>query len=459
MTALGLGLGGSLGPAGLHSGTTATLKYSGSSHGLAFGAGIAKLGMPVTSITAFTAAQTASLTQGVGMASVPAITALGVVVAQGVGTTLAQMQYMRFAAAASADFRFEGLDEVVKRYNLAETQGVGVDDVTPTYAFRPGAVVAEVIRIQQASSPAFRYTWTETEQVYVAEALSMAIPRSLTQGIAVAQAFSVSLAITTLQGLGIVSTPLPSLRYTQALVQALTVDDDLARFLGGSLSQGVGVNQGQSVQYRPQPALSQGVGLNDTLANKLILRVTSAQGIGIDPGEALKMIYNGTLSDEVEIVAGYVSPSGQFTTWAINTRSGAVSEYSNYAFNSFARVGNKYLGASSNGLYELLGSNDDGTSIITQIKSGFAQWAGSRFTMFKAAYLGIHGSGNFTLKIVTADGKTYIYSVAARDMRTTKVRIGKGIRTRYFSFELISTGQDFDLDTIEFVPLVAERRV
>jgi hypothetical protein len=49
--------------------------------------------------------------------------------------------------------------------------------------------------------------------------------------------------------------------------------------------------------------------------------------------------------------------------------------------------------------------------------------------------------------------------VSTRSMRSTKVHMGKGQRARYFSFELISTGGDFDLDTLEFVPIVVQRRV
>jgi hypothetical protein len=39
------------------------------------------------------------------------------------------------------------------------------------------------------------------------------------------------------------------------------------------------------------------------------------------------------------------------------------------------------------------------------------------------------------------------------------VPLGKGLRARYFSFELISDGADFDMDAIEFIPLVSHRRV
>ena len=68
-------------------------------------------------------------------------------------------------------------------------------------------------------------------------------------------------------------------------------------------------------------------------------------------------------------------------------------------------------------------------------------------------------TGDIILKLDTGDGKTYTYQTVIQDMQSTKVRFGKGLRARYFSFELISTGPDFDLDTVEFLPLVAQRRV
>jgi hypothetical protein len=44
-------------------------------------------------------------------------------------------------------------------------------------------------------------------------------------------------------------------------------------------------------------------------------------------------------------------------------------------------------------------------------------------------------------------------------MITTRVQVGKGLRARYYAFELETVdGQDFDLESIEFVPLVVQRR-
>lgn len=87
------------------------------------------------------------------------------------------------------------------------------------------------------------------------------------------------------------------------------------------------------------------------------------------------------------------------------------------------------------------------------------QFGSVQLSRLKAAYLGMRGAGEYVLRIETGDGSIYDYGVSARDMRTTKVHMGKGQQARYFAFELLGSGADFDLDSIEFVPLVKQRRV
>jgi hypothetical protein len=362
-------------------------------------------------------------------------------------------------ASLSDTVRFgEGVLTANKRYYQVETLGIGIH-AADTEVIRPGRIISEVVHMQATVTPNLRYSWTVAEQIFMAQALRTAVPVVLNAGIGVAPVLSTSIAVTVLQGLGIAATPLPSLKYTETLLQGIGVSPALRNFFGGALSDGIGVTSTLAKQFRAQPILADSIGIAPALSNHFYIRVTINEHIGVDDSDVLQMIYDGQLADGIEIVAGYVSPDGQFTTWVINTRTGAVSEYSNYAFNSFAKIGNRYFGASSTGLYQLTGDDDNGADIIANIKSGYAEWGGSKFTMFKAAYLGVHGAGDYVLKLVTGDGKTYTYGISGRDMRSTKVHVGKGIRTRYFAFELTSTGQDFDLDTIEFVPLVVERRV
>jgi len=160
-----------------------------------------------------------------------------------------------------------------------------------------------------------------------------------------------------------------------------------------------------------------------------------------------------------------VTPNGEFTTWAINTRTNSVMEYQNYAFNSFAQMGHRFLGAADDGLYVLDGQVDDGEAIRTRMRSGIMQLAGTKFTMFKGAYLGIRTNDDgrdFILKLIYGDGpnvKETCYKIVVQNLKTAKVNLGKGIRARYISWELETLGADFDFDGIEFVPISSQRRV
>ena len=96
------------------------------------------------------------------------------------------------------------------------------------------------------------------------------------------------------------------------------------------------------------------------------------------------------------------------------------------------------------------------------MRGGYLQFGGTHLSRLKAAYLAVRNTTDdavFVLKIETGDGVEYIYTVDTRNMRSTKVHMGKGQRARYFTWELVSDGQDFDLESLEFVPIALNRRV
>lgn len=245
----------------------------------------------------------------------------------------------------------------------------------------------------------------------------------------------------------------------QSISEDIEILDVVARFLGVSAEDTLAVVDTVLRRKQMVPTLTQAMEIADVVTRNFLIRVVETDEIEITPEQAIQALYNPVLADALEIVSVYVDPSGGLTAWAVNTTTGAVSEYTNYYFNSYAAMGKKYLGASEEGLFELDGDTDAGDAVIARIKSGNMQFAEGRHASIKGVYIAVRGAGNWVLKIVANDDKTYIYSVSASSMKTTRINIGKGLRARYFSYELISAGQDFDLDSIEFLPIVNSRRV
>lgn len=347
---------------------------------------------------------------------------------------------------------------VYPAYGLLLAQTTGFAPVAAR-TWRPGYVVEEIVGLLADVDPNGAYGVTAADAVRLTDLLNTTFPITIAQGVGVAPVAAAARAILVLEALGIADTLTPNASFGLSLAQSLGLSDSLRNLFGGELSDGIGIAPALGQLYRAGRIVSEGMGVAETMTPRLVIRVDVDEEIGLDPAEVINMIFSPVLLEPFEITAAFVSPDGGVTAWAVNTRNLAVSEYTNFAFNSFGRIGNRYLGATSAGLYELNGDTDDGESVISRIKSGLLQFNGTKLSGFSGAYIATRGEGSYILRMVAGDGRTYDYAVSTRDTRTTKIKFGKGLRARYFSFELISTGDDFDLDTLEFVPLWSQRHV
>lgn len=357
---------------------------------------------------------------------------------------------------AAATDRVQVLDPLAFAQGATLIQGVGV---ALTQAPKLALLLRDVVRTVETASATGKYRVLTTDTLSLTQALIAGWAMSLTSGVGVAQAQAILRGVLIAETLGLLQEQSAAAVYHLTAIERTRLADALGRFFGGDLTDGVGLSQTLTLLRKTSAALTDGAGIHDAVTPRFLIQVTAADTVGISPTQALRMLFSPDVVEGVEISAGYVSPSGSITTWGMNTSTGAVTEYRNYAFNSFAKLGNRYVGASDSGLYELSGDSDDGTDIVADIKSGFMQFAGSRFGLLKNIYMAQRGTGDFVLKILTGDDKEYVYAVSPSNMRTTKVHLGKGLRARYFAFELISTGQDFDLESLEFVPIQAQRHV
>ena len=348
------------------------------------------------------------------------------------------------------------LEEPVRATTSEATDTLGAEDLPDTIS---GKIIRDRLHIQPVMVPNQLLHLHTGDTLVLQDYIARAVFDTLTDGIELGVTPAAATVIYLLERLRVSDALGVSALMNLSVVEAVRLVDDLTRFFGADMEDGIALGDTLAAMGLHAGNLVDGVALADALTPQFFLSASLSDGIDITGEMAVQMLFNPTIIDGVEISAGYVAPDGTFTTWAMNTRTGAVTEYDNFVFNSFAQIGNVALGASSDGLYELLGDNDEGTDIVARIRSGFMQFGGTKLSRLKAAYIAMRGEGEVLLKIEEAGSKTYVYRVDTRDMRSTKVHMGKGQRARYFAFELVSDGQDFDLDTIEFVPIVVQRRV
>jgi hypothetical protein len=178
-------------------------------------------------------------------------------------------------------------------------------------------------------------------------------------------------------------------------------------------------------------------------------------------------VLNALLSDVVLATIRLNIGGELFTGWVLNTDTLAPSEYqfADRQFNSACKHGTRYLMAAEDGIYEF--TEETGVeSVMTYIKTGKTDFGSDLKKRIVNSYIVYSASGNMVLKVTTSEYgqlQTRNYRmVPPSNSATTDVRrfdLGRGIKSRYWQFELVGDGVDCDIDEIGMLPIVLSRRI
>ncbi|MDR2333758.1 MAG: hypothetical protein LBE61_09765 [Burkholderiaceae bacterium] len=154
-----------------------------------------------------------------------------------------------------------------------------------------------------------------------------------------------------------------------------------------------------------------------------------------------------------------IIPVEQGSAWAVNTATNASTRYEGYAFNSFMVIGGKHFGVQPRGVYLLEGKDDAGLPIAAGVNLGKQDFGTQALKGLSAVHAGVSATGTLFLRV--GDGRnTWTYRARRVDprLRTQRFDPGKGLRTNYFDFELVSEGE-FELDSVRFEVVASQRRI
>jgi len=157
--------------------------------------------------------------------------------------------------------------------------------------------------------------------------------------------------------------------------------------------------------------------------------------------------------------ASYAVLCGEaFSSWVVNLQTGAISEYRNWPFTSYAYDG-RHLATAEDGIYVLEGDTDQGADIDALVDLGPRTFGTPNQKRLIAGYLGLRNDADMDVVLET-DATTSTHTMSyAGDLALRKLLLPRGQVGNYHRVTLQNRdGADFELDSIELIPEVLSRR-
>jgi len=144
-----------------------------------------------------------------------------------------------------------------------------------------------------------------------------------------------------------------------------------------------------------------------------------------------------------------VPDDGVFETLVLTGARGEVSVYSNFKFNSYAKYGGKYYGATQDGIFLLEGEDDAGAFIHTGARIGPTNLGTDREKRLRTVKCG-GDCGKALVRVSDGNGKTHLSPV-----KGGRADISRAVQGRELTVEIV----DFkSLNHLEIIPLVLAKR-
>jgi hypothetical protein len=158
-------------------------------------------------------------------------------------------------------------------------------------------------------------------------------------------------------------------------------------------------------------------------------------------------------------------PESDSETWVMNLGTQGTTNYTNYGFNSFALIGQRYYGAGPAGIFVLDGDTDAGELIRAKVSLGKLDFGTALQKTISHAYIGMSAKGNLFMKVIVGEGdeaREYVYKTRgfSSSLQQQRIVCGKGLKANYAEVELYNEdGADFEIDTVEFHVADLKRRI
>lgn len=155
--------------------------------------------------------------------------------------------------------------------------------------------------------------------------------------------------------------------------------------------------------------------------------------------------------------------ANNWRTWVLNLHTRALSEYTGFQFNSYARFAGHTLGASSGGIFKLdTTKSDAGTPIEGLVRTGVHDYDVSWLKRVPRLYVNYSTEGDMEVRTITSEDGRRRYLLPHNNVtgiQQRRVPVGRGPKSRYWQYEIVNRdGADFALSSFIVYPIALRRR-
>ena len=163
---------------------------------------------------------------------------------------------------------------------------------------------------------------------------------------------------------------------------------------------------------------------------------------------------------ETDLASSLTSGVVDITVYTMNLSNFGVSTFTNYPFNSYCQFKGSYLGAKSDGIYLLSGTQDVATDIdVEMLKESIGQEVSNKKGI-PVIYADLETDGQYDLTIKSEDQEQAYPGIPYHDgLRLQKIKIGRGLKGRYFGVGLKNRdGGSMRLNSLEIPVEISSTR-
>lgn len=232
------------------------------------------------------------------------------------------------------------------------------------------------------------------------------------------------------------------------------------------LQDGIALDDAVAQLYTAFERIIEDVLVASTAESQLRLMVALSETVGIDASMTSQAQAIAALRSGVGLSMTLSVDSGVYAATVMNMGTKQSSEYQNYPFNSFARVGDRYYGMTTDGIRLLEGEDDAGEQINWRIRLARTNMGSLNQKRMRSAYLGYAADGDLRFKVIVLNPENneleaHAYRLLAQpasSAREARIKIGQGLMSVYWGFELEAIDATaFELDLLALEPLVIDK--